>query len=84
MLEQSPRKGNSIPEHMAEQSMSKKRKQCFSLLEAESHIPWVAVIALLTHRLEVNLEQEPNYIKKGPFLTILHIFITLVLVLIHS
>jgi len=25
------------------------------LLEAESHIPWVAVIALLTHRLEVNL-----------------------------
>ena len=55
-----------------------------SLLEAESHIPWVAVVALLAHWLQVDLAQKLNYISKDPFLTILssHIFITPVLGLI--
>ena len=56
----------------------------FSLLEAESHLPGVAVVALLAHWLEVDLAQELNYISKDRFLTILssHIFITPVLGLI--
>ena len=40
-------------------------KQCvnkslffFSLLEAESHLPGVAVVALLAHWLEVNLRRK--------------------------
>ena len=33
-----------------------------SLLEAESHVPGVAVVALLAHWLEVDLAQKHNYI----------------------